>query len=159
MRKERGDSTSLEVTPPISTCPPTWKLSKLHLFGFLWRLYYTGMAEQVIGHLVLNSICSFFPLSWEVGVGGGVVFWVCLSISLVAFWSSQLDNKLCITTSTGIKTLGMRNDGCFSDPYKFAWGQNNCPSLLLGLFPSFPLPRPSQRREGVFSRVSTLPLM
>lgn len=73
MRKERGDSTSLEVTPPISTCPPTWKLSKLHLFGFLWRLYYTGMAEQVIGHLVLNSICSFFPLSREVGVGGGDV--------------------------------------------------------------------------------------
>ena len=73
MRKGCGDSTSLEVTPPISTCPPTWKLSKLHLFGFLWRLYYTGMAEQVIGHLVLNSICRFFPLSWEVGVGGGDV--------------------------------------------------------------------------------------
>ena len=26
-------------TPSTSTCPPTWKLSKLYLLGVLWRLY------------------------------------------------------------------------------------------------------------------------
>lgn len=63
-------------------------------------------------------------------------------ISLVAF-GRQSDNKLCITTSTGIKTLGMRNDGCFSDPYKFAWGQNTvlpvaCFAPLLPIIPAQP---------------------
>ena len=89
----------------------------------------------------------------EVGVDEGGSLLGLPVISLMAFWSSQLDNKLCITTSTDIKTLGVRNDGCFSDPYKFAWGQNNCSSLLLGLLPSSPLSQPGQRREGLFSRV------
>lgn len=67
-------------------------------------------------------------------------------ISLMAFWSSQLDNKLCITTSTGIKTLAVGNDGCSGDPGKFAWGQNNCRSLLLKLFSRSQL---SPRRTGL----------
>lgn len=55
-------------------------------------------------------------------------------ISLMAFCSSQLNNKLCITISTSIKTLAVRNDDWLRDPCRFAWGQNNCPSLLLKLF-------------------------
>lgn len=56
------------------------------------------------------------------------------AISLMALRSSQLDNKLCTTTSTGIKTLAVGHDGWSGDPGKFARGQNNCRSLLLKLF-------------------------
>lgn len=80
-------------------------------------------------------------------------------IFLVAFWSSQLDNKLCITISTGVKTLMVRNDGCSGDPCKSAWGRSSCCSLLLKLLaPSLLSPRragPGQRREGLRERVNT----
>ena len=66
-------------------------------------------------------------------------------ISLMAFWSNQLDNKLCITISTGIKMLAVRNDGCSGDLCKFAWGQNNCRGLLLKVFSLVQL---SPRRIG-----------
>lgn len=54
-------------------------------------------------------------------------------ISLMALWSSHLDNKLCTAISAGLKILAMRNDGCLGDPCKFAWVQNNCGCQLLKL--------------------------
>lgn len=59
---------------------------------------------------------------------------VCACYFSHGLWSHQLDDKLCITVSAGIRTLASRNDGCSGDPCKFAWVQNNCLSLLLKLF-------------------------
>ena len=38
------------VCSSISTCSPTWKLSKPCLSGFLWRLHYIGVIEEITGH-------------------------------------------------------------------------------------------------------------
>ena len=37
-------------SPQISMCSPVQKFSKHHPFGFLWRLNYTGVADEIIGH-------------------------------------------------------------------------------------------------------------
>ena len=44
--------------PQIPPCSPTCKLSKPSPLGFLWRLHYIDMIDQIIGHWRLNSISS-----------------------------------------------------------------------------------------------------
>ena len=57
-------------SPQISTCSPTWKLSKPYPFGFFMETQYIGMINEIIGHMWLNSIFSPFPLPGGAGGGG-----------------------------------------------------------------------------------------
>ena len=49
MGKELGafPSSLSRTRSPVSRCSPTQELSKPYPFGFLWRLHYQGMMEEI----------------------------------------------------------------------------------------------------------------
>lgn len=47
--------------PRTLVCSPVWKLLKPCHLGVLSRFHYAGMMDQIIGHLLLNSVSSSSP--------------------------------------------------------------------------------------------------
>lgn len=54
VRRDEGCSQlGVHHSPPTPSCVPIWKLSESCPFGFLWRLRYVGMVDEVIDHWLL----------------------------------------------------------------------------------------------------------
>ena len=60
-RAELASSLPLIPSPQISRGSPTKNLSKPHPFGFLWRCYYMGMTDEVMGHWRLIQLPGPLP--------------------------------------------------------------------------------------------------